>query len=368
MIELQDILSAYNKLPYLVEFIWDLSAILVISIAALVIQLVFWRYSKRKKIARQKTARIKFESLLLEYLNAQSDDPNYLSNKQWVIIDVFAEPIKVKWKRRIIIKILQDLLEQVSGEMSASIKKLYLRTGLYKYAILKLKDKNWHIIGKGIEELRRFKVKEASERVKPFLNHPRDEVRREAHIYMVSLFSFDGLSFLDTIEEPISEWAQIEILETLNKIDDQNICDIRPWLKSKNPYVILMALKLARIYNQFEVNDTLMELLSHENKNIRIKTIEVLANLYGIEAKEMLKTNFNDLSLEEQISFFELLEKLVMPTDEPFVEKHLFHKNFEIQLLALKILKSINPNKFLHLKEDHEKSQNPEILEYVNTL
>ncbi|GAA4280519.1 HEAT repeat domain-containing protein [Gaetbulibacter aestuarii] len=368
MMEPQNILTAYKNFPHLIQITWGTTAVLIIAIVILTINLKFWRAAKRKKEANQQKAQAKFESLILEYLYSQNDNPNYLSTKQLVIIDAFAHPIKVKWKRRIIVKILYNLLSEVSGEMSDIIKKFYFRTGLYKYALFKLKSKKWEVIGKGIEQLTRFKIIEAHQRVKPFLNHPRDEVRKEAHIYMVSLFGFEGLSFLNTIEEPMSEWAQIEILETLQEIESQEFCDIKLWLKSNNRSVVLFALKLAKIYNQFEVNETLMELLSHPDKDIRVQTIEVLTHLYGIEAKEMLKANFNDLSLEEQISFFKLLEKLVMPNDEPFVEKHLFHKNFEIQLLALKILKSINLDKFLHIKEDTEKSSNSDILEYVNNL
>lgn len=366
--EPQNILTTYKNFPHLIQIAWGTSALLITAIVILAINLKFWRHSKRKKVARQQEAKEKFEGLLLEYLYSQSDNPNYLSTRQWVIIDVFIDPIKVKWKRRIIVKILYNLLEEVSGEMSDIIKKFYFRTGLYKYALLKLKSKKWEVVGKGIVQLTRFKIIEAHKRVKPFLDHPRDEVRKEAHIYMVSLFGFDGLNFLNTIEEPMSEWAQIEILETLQQIESKEVCDIKLWLKSKNRYVVLFALKLAKIYNQFEVNETLMELLSHPDKEIRVQTIEVLTHLYGIEAKEMLKANFNELSLEEQISFFELLEKLVMPNDEPFVEKHLFHNNFEIQLLALKILKSINLDKFLHIKEDCEKISDSDILEYVNNL
>ena len=123
-----------------------------------------------------------------------------------------------------------------------------------------------------------------------------------------------------------------------------------------------------KIYNQFEAKNTLMELLSHGEKQIRIRTIEVLTHLYGLEAKEMLKANFKELSLEEQISFFELLEKLVVPSDEPFVEKHLFHKDFEIQLLAVKILKSINSDKFEGLSKKAPKNSNPEIIKFVNNI
>ena len=337
MMEPQNILTTYNNLPYFIQIAWVTSALLVIAIVFLTIYLKIWRASKRKNETQSQKGKTELESLLVEYLYTQHDNPNYLSERQLEIIGELIDPIKINWKRRIIIKTLYNLLDEVSGEMSDIIKKLYFRTGLYKYATAKLQAKKWHVIGKGIEELTRFKVIEASERIKPFTKHPRDEVRKEAHIYMVSLFSFEGLSFLDNIDEPISEWVQIEILETLNHIDDQNICDIKPWLKSENRCVVLFALKLAKVYNQYEVNETLVELLSHEDKEIRIQTIEVLTQLYGIEAKELLKANFNELSLEEQISFFELLEKLVMPNDEPFVQKHLFHKNFEIQLLVLKI-------------------------------
>jgi len=164
--------------------------------------------------------------------------------------------------------------------------------------------------------------------------------------------------FLDEIKTPLSEWDQINLIEILQKFDDQQICDITPWLKSANDTVVLFALKLARIYNQFEVMDTLIDLLSHKSKIIRICVIEVLTDLYGIEAKDRLKANFNDLSIEEQISFFGMLEKLVIPSDEPFVEAHLFHKDFEIQLLALKILKSINIDKYqiISALPSHKKS------------
>ena len=183
---------------------------------------------------------------------------------------------------------------------------------------------------------------------------------------MVNLFRFEGLSFLNDLETPLSEWAQLQLLEVLQKFDDQQICDIKPWLKSNNNTVVLFALKLAQIYNQFEVKDILIDLLSHKEKEIRICVIEVLTNMYGIEAKEMLKTNFNDLSIEEQLSFFGLLENLVVPSDEPFIEKHIFHKNFEIQLLALKILKTINIDKFMGLDKLPSNKEAPEMYKYIN--
>ena len=357
MIDYQNLYEYYDSLPFLIKLVWMLSGILVFVILLLTITLKSIRRTLRKRDAEDEMFKNEYEKQLVQYLYS-GDETGVLTEVQSKIIDQIKDSITVKSRRKVIVSVLYKLMNEVSGEMSNCIKIFYSKTGLVDYAIERLKSKKWNVIAKGIGELRRFGAEEACHNIAPFINHSKTEVRKEAHVYMVNLFRFEGLSFLDGLQAPLSEWVQIQLLETLQKFDEQDICDIRPWLKSTNDTVVMFALKLAQIYNQFEAKESLMELLSHNNKEIRVNTINVLAHLYGIEAKEMLKSNFNNLSLEEQISFFELLEKLVVPDDEPFVEAHLFHKNFEIQLLALKILKEINIDKYMGLTKlsDDEKS------------
>ncbi|MDD7884662.1 hypothetical protein [Flavivirga sp. 57AJ16] len=361
----QYFIDYYSEAPFLIKLAWVTSCTLVVAIIILVSYLKLLRATFRKRDKENTKFRESYESTLIEYLYSDSENED-MNELQLSIIEKLKASVHIKSKRKIIISILYNLMNEVSGEMSDSIKTLYFKTGLYNYALARLKNKNWYIIAKGIGELTRFKIEEAHHLVEPFIKHPRHEVRKETQLYLVNMFRFNGLSFLNDLKAPLSEWAQVQLLETLQKFDDQQICDIKPWLKSTNETVVLFAIKLANIYNQFEVKDTLMELLSHPVKNVRVRAIEVLTDLYGIEAKEMLKANFNELSLEEQISFFGLLEKLVVPSDEPFIEKHLFHKNFEIQLLALKILKSINIDKFMGLTPRNE--GNKKILKFVNNI
>lgn len=358
MIDYQYIIDFYDKFPFFIKVAWVTSAILGSSIILLTTYLKVVRTFLRRKENDSIRFRNEYEAMLIEYLYS-GEENGKLSDTQLSIINELKSHVTVKTKRKIIISILYKLMNEVSGEISDSIKELYFKTGLIDFASERLKNKNWYIIAKGIGELTRFKIEKVHDEVIPFVNHPRLEVRRETQLYLVNMFRFDGLSFLNTLKSTLSEWHQIQLLEILQKVDDQQICDIKPWLKSDNDSVVLFALKLAQIYNQFEVKDTLMELLSHSTKEIRVYVIEVLTHLYGIEAKDKLKANFNELSLEEQISFFGLLEKLVVPSDEPFVEEHLFHKDFEIQLLALKILKSINIDKYMGLNAlpSHKKSK-----------
>lgn len=357
MIDFQMLLEYYGESPFLIKLAWITSLVLSVSIIILTVYLKFVRTLLRKKEVDSLKFRAAYEALLIEYIYS-GDEVSIISNKQKRIIDELKPQVSDRSKRKVIISVLYKLMNQVSGEVTDAVKILFKESGLIDYALKKTQSKKWHVKAKGIGEFTRFKIESVQDEIKKHLTHPLREVRKEAHFYFVNLFHFEGLTFLDTIKTPLSEWDQIQMLEILQRFTNQEICDIKPWLKSKNDTVILFALKLAKVYNQYEVKNELMDLLSHKNKHIRIQVIEVLTHLYGIEAKDVLKANFTELSLEEQISFFGLLEKLVVPDDEPFVEKHLFHKDFEIQLLALKILKSINIDKYMGLSELplHEKS------------
>lgn len=363
----QFFINSFNDFPVLVKTAWILSGLFIFIVTCLTIYLKIIRSYLRKRDIKIIKFKNEYEALIVEFLFLSSASKSICEEQQSIILKI-KNAVKNKFERKIVISILYKLMNEVSGEMAESIKILYYNTGLIDHATSKLKNKNWYVIAKGIGELTRFNIKEVHDAVIKFKFHPKREVRKEAHIYLVNMFRFKGLSFLDDIKTPLSEWDQIQLIEVLQKFDDQQICDIKPWLKSPNDTVVLFALKLAMIYNQYEVKDILMDLLSHANKKVRVNVIEVLTYLYGIEAKDKLKANFNAISIEEQICFFEMLEKLVVPSDEPFIEKHLFHKDFEIQLLALKILKSINIDKFMSLNNlpTHEKSQ--AMLKFENTI
>lgn len=357
MINYQYAIDYFNEFPMLVQIAWAMSGVLFLAIIILAIYLKSIRYFLRNRAKDLSELKNQYEELLVKYLYSGEEDGE-ISTVQLAIINKLKIAITDTFKRKIVVSILYNLMNEVSGEMSGSIKTLYFKTNLFDHALIKLRSKNWYEVAKSIGELNRFKIDEAHDEIVKFIKHPRREVRRETRLYLVNLFRFEGLTFLNDFKTPLSEWDQVKLLEILQKFDDQQICDIKPWLRSNNNTVVLFALKLAEIYNQFEVKDVLIELLLHVEKSIRVRVIEVLTSLYGIEAKEMLKANFNELSMEEQLSFFGMLEKLVIPSDEPFIEAHLFHKNFEVQLLALKILKSINIDKFMGLNNlpVHEKS------------
>jgi hypothetical protein len=114
-----------------------------------------------------------------------------------------------------------------------------------------------------------------------------------------------------------------------------------------------------------EVNDLLIALLAHKNIQVRINAIEILDHLYVFEAKDVLKKNFNERSIEEQILFFRMLENFADDSDKEFVIKHVQHENFEIKLSALKILKVLNIDMLKSIKIAGADESLVKIVEFV---
>ena len=364
MVEYQHIIEFFEQLPVLIQIVWMLSGLLLLILLTLIIYLKYLRSHLRKNEKIVSDYEKEYESKLIAYLYS-GDEKERVSEEQQGIQDQLKHCVKDKFKRNIVISILLRLKSEISGEMAQSIQKLYHNTGLLNYTASKLSSKNWYVIAKGIKELSQFEVKEVYNDVVKHLNHKRREVRKEVHLYLINIFHFKGLEFLNKTNLSLTEWDQIQILGRLHRLEEQELPDIRPWLKSGNDDVVGFSLKLAKIYNQFEAKDTLLDLLDHPNKKIRVQVISVLSHLNIFKTKEVLKDTFNERSKDEQIAFFQLLENMFDNSDESFILDHIHHKNFEIKFLALKILKILSVDKFKNLELT---SLEPEFVKIVNFL
>jgi len=364
MIDFQYIFEYFNGAPLIIQIIWMVSCVLFVTAVVLIIYLKVFRSHLRKNEKIVKTFQKKYEELLITYLYAGVEDEE-ISSEQQSIINKLKSEIKNEFKREIVITTLLKLRNEISGEMADAIQELYCQVGLLDYSLIKLRSSSWYIIAMGIRELTQFNIEKANKQVVKYANHSKSEVRKEVQLYLINLFHFKGLDFLDDLKVSLSEWDQIQLLEVLQRSKDQEICNIIPWLKSENDSVVIFALKLAEIYNLFETKEVLLELISHKSENVRINLMRVLNHLSIFEAKEGIKRNFNKRNKEEQIAFFQLLENLYDTNDEDFILKQIYNKNFEIKFEALKILKLFHNEQFNNLKLTPPESEFVKIAKFL---
>lgn len=360
MNEFEYLIDNFKQLPILIKIVWILSGILIFVIVNLVIYLKYLRGHLRNKEKIFAKFQSEFEGDLINYLYAGEEDFTQLK-----IVKKIKTCIKDNFKRKIFLTVLSKLKNDISGEMAESIQHLYVKSGLIDYSLAKLKSSKWDVKATGIKELALFEITNVYSEISKYRDYPKQEVRNEVQLYFVNLFQFKGLDFLNDLKTTISEWNQIQLLEILQKFDDQQIPDITHWLKSENKSVVLFALKLAKIYNQFQVIEILLELLVHDNEDIRVEAIKVLSYFQTSEAKQILKNNFKDSSIDEQIAFFNMLEGIVENSDEDFIFENVTHEIFEIKTLALKLLKTINIDRFKMLSLSTADVESKRIFNYL---
>jgi hypothetical protein len=363
MVAFNYLIELFEKSDLIIEFVWFLIAMLLFLVISIIIYLKYLRSTLRRNEKSKNKLEKEFETAIITYLYAGDADSKEISSDQQLIIEQLKKGTSKPYRKDILITTMLKLGYEISGEMAESIDKLYIQTGLKEYSLSKLKNKKWNLIAEGIRELTLFEVKEVQHLVKEHLNHPKSEVRSEMQLYLVNLFHFKGLDFLNEIKTPISEWDQIQLLEVLQLYKTQEISDISSWLKSSNESVVFFSLKLAKIYNQYGVKEELIALLQHPNVNVRVEAIHIISHLDIIEAKKELKTNFNTLDLEEQIAFFAMIEETYELADKPFILDNILNPNFEIKYSALKILKELSQDEFNSFKD---LSLDPQFIKIIN--
>lgn len=335
----KNIINEFNNANAIIKGCIYMSLFFLFIIVSLILYLKNIRHRLRVKGRIVATYHKKYESDLIEYLYAGEGENISLQQQQ--IVDYLKKSAKNRLKRKLIIDTFLKLKNEISGETAEAIQNLYYQTGLFNSAKSELKSKKWDSIARAIRELSQFEIREAHDEIIVLVNHPKKEVRNEIQKYLVKLFGFQGLEFLDLLKNQLSEWDQIQLLEILNKFDNPDIPDMTNWLGSTNDSVVSFAIKIVKLYNQFDAKVDIIRLFNHPNPEIRIQVIEVIDRLGIYEAVAILKQDLNSRSIEEQIAFFKMMEDLFTSDDLSFVKAYVNHENFYIRVSAMKILNLI---------------------------
>jgi hypothetical protein len=351
--------------PLVEGVIWAIVVILVVIIIILVIYLKILRNNIRLTEKRKVNYKKVVEENLIKFLYSEQESI-LISKDQKKIIKKLKRGVFVKRKRKIITDTFFNLSQEISGNMILTMHKLFEEIGLLKYTTKKLKSKRWNVIATGIRDSRRFEIEKVKDLIVKYINHSRDEVRREAHLYFLELFGYKGLDFLDDLKVPLSEWDQIQLLGEVQKIENHLILDVSKWLSSENDYVVTFILNIVKMFNRLETKEILLTLLHHKNIDVRLKTIEILTHFEVTEAKYILKSKFLNLTLKEKIASFELLEKVASTEDVTFILNYTTDDNFEIKHKALSTLKRIDGNLYNKLEKKSDDEAYNRIIKFID--
>ena len=273
------------------------------------------------------------------------DDADVAEKSHYIRLKIeIRDLLKDDFNRKILSEILLDLRKDVSGDTQKRLFSLYSALGLEKDAFAKLESWRWEVISKGILELTLMEVEEAYTFIVKFINSRRATIRKQAEIAAVAL-KHEGINyFLDTTKYKISEWQQLKLLDVLRNKEDFNPPRFRAWLTSTNKHVVLFALRLIKFYNQNDANTSLIELVKHNDQQIRRQAVECLKEFYVIEALPTLKGVFWKCKVDTKIAILGAIAELGGEPEIEFLEIVSEREgNFSVKSKAIGAINAIAP-------------------------
>lgn len=198
--------------------------------------------------------------------------------------------------------------KKFSGDAESEIIKLFEDYKLEKEALQKLNQKKQYLIVVGIQELTAMHDVKAIPRIKEFLNHPSKYVMQEAQYSMVAFNGFEGLSFLHDTERIISEWQQLRLLLSINKVPENCEEDILAWLKSSNESVIVLTTRILRKFQMFGFYDAVLDLFQSESEYLKIQAVQTLHVLENFNTQLDYINVFDAQPLNVQLEILKIMK------------------------------------------------------------
>jgi len=270
---------------------------------------------------------------------------------------------KNRYFRKLLTGEIISAKKNITGTAAENLIQLYRMLNLDKYAIKNLNSMRWYIKAQAIHELTIMQISDLVEHLHLFTNDPNEYVRMEAQTALVQFNGFDGLSFLDTITHPISDWQQIKLLQLLTLLPP-SLIDIAPWFQSENTSVAVFALKLARNYHRFEQHDAIAKCLDHPDSQVRLEAILCLNEVYTDETTDHLISRFLNESLKHQLAMIRVMQTLGTERDILFLTDLLNHESDLLKLDAARALANAGNNGMASL-EEYSKQSEQDITEIV---
>jgi len=260
--------------------------------------------------------------------------------------------------RKLLINEIMSAKRSITGISADNLKHLYVQLGLDKYAFSNLSSNKWHIRAKAIQELTVMDMHEFVDQICTYADDKNDLVRMEAQSALVQFNGFEGLSFLETLNSPISNWHQIKLLQQLSQLPPANI-DMTSWFTTTNSSVIIFTLKLARVYQRFDLYYEIVSCLDHEDPAVRHEAIHCLNEIYTDETSDDFISRFLNEILKNQLAMIKVMETVGTEKDVLFLLDLLTYENDEIKISAARALVQSNKNGMVSLEEYSLKAEQP---------
>ena len=326
------VLYYYKRSGVLLRIILFLNLVFILSVIILLIALISRRLMDGIDDLKRKECQDHYRDYIAGWLYEEHTEnfPESLKKE-----------LKDKVYRDFFTSELLSLHANLTGESAEKLVGLFHFAGLKKYTILKVHHSSWHLKAKGFRELAQMKIKDENDLISNYLNSKNPMLQIEAQLAWIQLNPDDPLSFLDDPDIRLTEWALLNSLHSLKKIDKTP--DFGRWLQSPSKSVTLFAIKMTGIFKQFDNVEMVTQRLQDTDPDIRLEAIIALGKMGVPSPGSELKQLFPGEGLMNKS---EIVRSLIMLSDSqniPFFEAVLTDETeLNLRILAARGFVSLN--------------------------
>jgi hypothetical protein len=288
---------------------------------------------KRRHVAEQLVEKC-FETLISKAML----DEGGAGSEDFIIPANVARHIKNSIKRQYAIDALVKAKKSLRGKAGDNVVKLYLQLGFRAHSVRKFKSGTWYTKAKGIHELYMMDQYDMLTSIYKHTNSVHEHVRMEAQTAIVHFSGFDGLRFLDVISTPVSDWQQVKLLEQLRAMTPKELVSINAWLISSNDTVVIFALKLAEVYQQFQAHINTVQCLSHRNEKIRMQAVKTLVRIADESTTAKLTAQYHKERFTNKLNILNHLTMIASDDELIFLEAELDNGNQFLKIAAAGVI------------------------------
>ncbi len=299
--------------------------VILFSFVSMVLALFFVLFNRdRTSKLEKKTQFLKeeYQTMLINYLFSKEINQELVQSFKMVTASTL--------NRKILINQMIDLSITLTGEEKHRLKLLYIDLKLDKDSCKKARGRKWHVKAKGFRELAFMNIHIADDEIIRCLSSRNDILRMEAQFAMIRLNPDNSFTFLDVLEKKFTLWEQLNVYETIT-FHQIELPDFEHLLYSKNNSIVLFALRMIKVFKLNKAFNSMLDLLSHHDPEVRNLTIQVMGNLNMVESLPYMKKIYKSETYE---NCFAIIQSIASMRDESMLNflKLVLDKEDDVQL------------------------------------
>lgn len=316
---------------YFIEWLLNLSLLVKIifvfitfSFLTLTISLIAITRQRRKVIRYEKInekLQNKYQRLLLDYL-LNPDERDRIKAR-------IESSIYTDLRKDVFIEQITEISKTLSFDYEIIIKDLYLSLNLNNHSLKKAKSREYNIKAIAFKQISYMQLDEGKMYLEQGLRSKNKVLKTEAYIALMRFNPDDPLSFLDTVEYPVTEWERVIMYDTL-QIQNIPVPEFSRWYNSNNESVIILALVMTRLFKQHNSTEYAVDLLKHVNPTIRFEAFKTIGQVRKDLAQLLLPEAYFTEELRIRKSILFEMSRYQSISLIPFFYKVLYFEKDEI--------------------------------------